>query len=194
MAEAAGLVLGGIPIMVTGIKMLLEGVSAGNRYFKYKLPLQTLHNQLSSEQTIYLNMCEELLNGVVDDVQKEILLENPYGDAWKTPELEGSLKARLSRSYPEFEARVRSMQESIVKLKELLKVDDQGKININAGSKLEKVYKRLKLSIKHSEYENYVTKIRQDNLVLMTMLGQNLRLEASRASKRICHALLWILL
>lgn len=114
--------------MVTGIKMLLEGVSAGNRYFKYKLPLQTLHNQLSSEQTIYLNMCEELLNGVVDDVQKEILLENPYGDAWKTPELEGSLKARLSRSYPEFEARVRSMQESIVKLKELLKVDDQGKV------------------------------------------------------------------
>ena len=43
MAEAAGLVLGGIPIMVTGIKMLLEGVSAGNRYFKYKLPLQTLY-------------------------------------------------------------------------------------------------------------------------------------------------------
>lgn len=199
MAEAAGLVLGGIPIVVTGIEMLLKVVSAGDSYRRYKQRLQDLHHQLSSEEVLYLNMCEELLNGVVDNVQKQVLLDDPYGDAWRTPELEASLKARLSRSYPIFTNCVRNMQANIAGLNELFKVDNQGKvrlfvsndragtnfgqIDINAKRKLEKEYKKLILSLRPSKYEKYVIHIRQDNSTLMKMLGQNQRFEASRASK-----------
>lgn len=82
--EVAGLVLAVLPVLVEAIKFYAEGVSTVERYLKYRVPLQSVLRALQNEKVIYLNTCETLLNGLVDNnEEREALLKDPGGPAWK---------------------------------------------------------------------------------------------------------------
>lgn len=65
--EAVGLVLGAIPLAAKAFKVYAESVSTVGRYRKYKHILRDLYQEIDSERIEYLNTCELLLDGIVDD-------------------------------------------------------------------------------------------------------------------------------
>lgn len=127
--EVAGLVLAVLPVLVEAIKFYAEGVSTVERYFKYRVPLQSVLRALQNEKVIYLNTCETLLNGLVDNnEEREALLKDPGGPAWKNSELETRLKQRLSGGYGCYLDTMGDMQKAIENIKDLVKLDPDGKV------------------------------------------------------------------
>ena len=128
MAEVAGLVLATIPLLIEGIKAYSNGVSTVRVFLRYQIPLEDLAQVLGAEETIYRNICNQLLEGLVDNKRKVELLRNPGGDAWKDPDLQIRLEERLSTSYDTFNRTVKSMKTSMEEIKKLLKLDSKGKV------------------------------------------------------------------
>jgi len=128
MAEVAGLVLAAIPILIEGIKAYSKGVSTVTVFLRYQIPLEDLAQVLGAEQTIYRNICNQLLQGLVDNKRKAELLQNPGGNAWRDPELQAGLEERLSTSYDAFNRTVKSMGAAMEEIKKLLKLNSKGKV------------------------------------------------------------------
>jgi hypothetical protein len=128
MAEVAGLVLAAIPILIEGIKAYSKGVSTVTVFLRYQIPLEDLAQVLGAEQTIYRNICNQLLQGLVDNKRKAELLQNPGGNAWRDPELQAGLEERLSTSYDAFNRTVKSMEAAMEEIKKLLKLNSKGKV------------------------------------------------------------------
>jgi hypothetical protein len=128
MAEVAGLVLAAIPILIEGIKAYSKGVSTVTIFLRYQIPLEDLAQVLGAEETIYRNICNQLLQGLVDNKRKAELLQNPGGNVWKDPDLQAGLEERLSTSYDAFSRTVKSMEAAMEEIKKLLKLDSRGKV------------------------------------------------------------------
>jgi hypothetical protein len=128
MAEVAGLVLAAIPILIEGIKAYSKGVSTVTVFLRYQIPLEDLAQVLGAEETIYRNICNQLLQGLVDNKRKAELLQNPGGNAWRDPELQAGLEERLSTSYDAFNRTVKSMEAAMEEIKKLLKLNSKGKV------------------------------------------------------------------
>ncbi|KAF4307809.1 hypothetical protein GTA08_BOTSDO03899 [Botryosphaeria dothidea] len=179
--EVAGLVLAVLAVLVEAIKFYAEGVSTVERYLKYRVPLQSVLRALENKKVIYLNTCEILLNGLVDsNEEREALLKDPGGPAWKNSELETRLKRRLSGGYGCYLDTMGDMQKTIENIKEPVKLDPDGKVQFNATTKFRKEYYRLKFSLKKQDYDGLVGQIRQHNRTLQTMTKQALALEPHR--------------
>lgn len=130
--EVTGLVLGAIPLLVEGFKIYANSVSTVDRYRKYKNNLQDLRRELDSEYVTYQNTCEQLLDGLVEDPnQKADLLESPGGVGWKDKKLEEKLQKRLARSYDSYIEIMEDMKDSVEKIKALLKLGPDGKVNMH---------------------------------------------------------------
>ncbi|KAF4546677.1 uncharacterized protein LTHEOB_3985 [Lasiodiplodia theobromae] len=183
--EVAGLALGALPLIIQAIKVYADGVSTVERYFKYEIPLRDLHRAVEAEYVIYQNTCEELLNSVVgDNEDRAALLDQPGGPGWKRPELEATLKERLSRSYPAYIGTMDSMMRIVSEIKRLLKLDKAGKLQLNNSSKFRKEYHRLRFSLKKSEYDGLVSQMQQLNATLRTLTQQALVLESTRSRRQ----------
>ncbi|KAK0664048.1 hypothetical protein DIS24_g517 [Lasiodiplodia hormozganensis] len=127
--EVAGLVLGALPLIVEALKAYSNGISTIGTYLRYELPLKTLHMDLSVEYTLYQNACERLLEGLVDDNdEREALLQEPGGRAWRNPDLERKLQQRLSKTYSIFNDIMQEIHLAVLKIKELLRFDSDGKV------------------------------------------------------------------
>ncbi|OJD33126.1 uncharacterized protein BKCO1_3300010 [Diplodia corticola] len=184
--EVAGLVLGALPLIIHAITVYADGVSTVERYFKYEIPLRSLHRSLEAEFVIYQNTCEELLNGIVkDNEERAALLNNPGGPDWKKAVLEEKLKDRLSRSYMAYVGAMEDMKDAMLDMKKLLKLDKSGKVQLHPSSKFRKEYHRLRFSLKKSEYDGLVAKVQQLNATLRTLTQQTLALEPTRSKRQI---------
>lgn len=127
--EAAGLVLGVLPLIIEAVKAYADGVSTVERYLKYEIPLQDLSRALNLQYVLYQNTCKQLLNGLVEDnEERAALLEKPGGPAWATPELERKLQQRLSREYESFLETMSEIESVVSKIKRLLKFGPDGKV------------------------------------------------------------------
>lgn len=128
--EVAGLILGAIPLAVKAFKVYAETVSTVSRYRKYKHSLRDLYHDIGSEYNIYLNICEQLLDGIVEDnTQKAVSLGNPGGDEWRDHRLEEGLKARMAGSYDTFMRIMESMNDAVEEMKALLKLGPDGNVS-----------------------------------------------------------------
>ncbi|KAL1640287.1 hypothetical protein SLS58_007103 [Diplodia intermedia] len=183
--EVAGLVLGAIPLAVKAFKIYAESVSQVKRYRGYRNHLQDLYQDLDSEYIVYLNTCEQLLDGIVDhNAQKTKLLEDPGGDAWRDPELEEKLKRRLARSYENYMETVQGMKSAVEEIKARLKLGPDGKVQLKNANKFREEIHRIKFSIQKPDYEGLIARITRNNLRLSKLTEQNRSLEESRYPKK----------
>ena len=125
--EVAGLVLGAIPIVITGLEKYIQGVATVKRYFRYKNELKSLLRALSTEYDIFRNSCEELLEGLVPVQRLSFLLQDPGGKPWKDASLEKRLKQRLQDAYKGYLETVDDMEAAVEEFKDRLKLKD-GKV------------------------------------------------------------------
>jgi hypothetical protein len=124
--EAAGLVLGSIPLILAGLQFYAEGISMTKRYFRYREEVNSLLVELRAENTLYTNSINMLLNGVVK--QKEIA--NPGGDHWKNRDFDSKLRKRLGTSYSPYLDSINHLVTITERYKEKLKLNSSGKVRI----------------------------------------------------------------
>jgi hypothetical protein len=112
--EITGIVLGSIPLIISALEHYGEGVRTFRRLYQYRWELKSITTELKTEQVLFRNTCEILLDGLADSKVLEELLENPGGNAWRDPVLQRKLERRLHSSYSVYMERVVGMSKARV--------------------------------------------------------------------------------
>ncbi|KAF1829055.1 hypothetical protein BDW02DRAFT_651632 [Decorospora gaudefroyi] len=175
--EAAGLVLGAIPLILASLQFYAEGISVTKRYWKYKEEVNTLLKDLSAECSMCINSINMLLIGVVSQKDMVEFLNDPQGARWKDEKFDRKLRARLRTSYDPYLWSIRSMVTTVEKFKEQLKLDRTGKPQFSEKTLFKEHYKRLKFSLKRSDYKELMDRLRRANESLDRLTNQTAYLE-----------------
>lgn len=201
--EATGLVLGALPLIIEAIKAYANGAATVWRYAKYKRRLIDLSEELAVEMALFENVCDELLDGLIEDYKwKAILLQDPGGEAWKERVLEDKLKSRLRGSlYQVYVKAMKDMRQAVAEIQDLLKLGEDNRVRlsksqkvtgfaecfqvqINASDRFDKEKKRWKFSIKPKHYENSVAQIRRSTKRLKEATQFGSKMEARVGESR----------
>ena len=97
--EVVGIVLGALPIMVSGIEKYSEGLSAARRLFHPHRELRNLHRAIRTELQIFRNTALLLLHRIATESEIESLIREPTSKLWKAPGFEKHMKTLLGSSY-----------------------------------------------------------------------------------------------
>lgn len=123
--EIAGVVLAGIPILVSALKLC---VKSGNTYRKYTREIQSLIRSLETEQTKLQNVCERLLVNIVPETKIEDMISDPFGPLWGEEATQKKINERLWRSAKIFKENVVDMNDAVEEMKRKLDLDADGKV------------------------------------------------------------------
>lgn len=122
--EAAGLVLGVIPLAIKGLHTYRDIVSSLK---KARHDLDCLIRDLKTEQEILQNTCELLLKGIAPDRILDAMIERPFGTEWNI--YNNEVQLRLWRSSGVFKERIEDMREAALDLQRKLAIDGNGKVS-----------------------------------------------------------------
>ncbi len=120
MAEIAGLVLGGFPIIINGLHAYVKGIETIKKWWQYRRTLQKFIHELQMEQTLFTNACTALLRECTSLANIEELLEDPEGKLWQDEGLREALRDWLGRSFNVFLSAVMDLQDTLAQLKKIL--------------------------------------------------------------------------
>lgn len=122
--EAAGLVLGVIPLTIQGLttyRNILSSIRTAKR------DLDCLIRDLETEQQILQNTCEILLKGIAPDSVLDAMIEKPFGANWDV--YNDEVRLRLWPSATLFKERIEEMLGAAVELQRRLAIDGNGKVS-----------------------------------------------------------------
>lgn len=128
--EAAGLVLGAIPLILKGLQFYAEGIAVTKRYWKYKEEVNNILYELGAENTMYINSINMLLVGVVSQKDMTEFLADPGGPRWKEAKFDRKLRSRLGASYDSYMKSIEHLVIIAERFKERLKLDSNGKVRM----------------------------------------------------------------
>lgn len=97
--EVVGIVLGALPIMVSGIEKYSDSLSAARRLFNPRRELRNLHRAIKTELQIFRNTALLLLHRIATETEVESLIREPTSDLWKAPYFGEQLRTLLGSSY-----------------------------------------------------------------------------------------------
>jgi hypothetical protein len=126
--EIAGLVLASIPLVVSALEHYSDGMSALERWWRYKREVNKVVRLLVAEQVLFQGTCERLLNAVVTPTELELLIELPGGARWKDSTLDQRLRRHLGRSYDSYMSCVEDMNAALTGLEARLELDPNEKV------------------------------------------------------------------
>lgn len=128
--EVVGVVLGALPLLVSGLEHYAEGVATLKSMRDYQAVLETLIVSFTTSLAIYRSSCEELLSPLM--LQEEVfykLLDNPQ-QGWDDPDLGVQLAKRLGSSYAPYKSAVKLLKKRIDLLARKLYLDEKYKVII----------------------------------------------------------------
>lgn len=134
--EVAGVVLGGISLLISGLEHYAEGAQTIKIMFRARSVFKGLSRSLEVERQIFYNTIELLLKDCVDDDALQDLLENVGGPAWSEPAVEDALQRRLAKSYRVYFETVEEMNRVVAQFHERLPVGDDGKVRRSRSKEL----------------------------------------------------------
>ena len=130
--EVAGVALAAFPILINGLLHIVDGIETAKRWMRYRAKLKDYANVVETARICFLNTLEELLGDIVaEDDEVAMLLEDPGGLRWKSPEYEEPLRKRLDRSYNAYINTVSMLVGALQAVCERLGVDDAGAVLIH---------------------------------------------------------------
>ncbi|KAK2744250.1 hypothetical protein FQN57_004335 [Myotisia sp. PD_48] len=180
--ETAGLVLGSVPLIVAALEFYRAGVKTCLRYRRYRSELKDLSSNIQTEKTIYYNTIGMLLSGIIPDQALPEFLANPCGEQWSDRELDQALRARLAGSFDSYMGTIDQINTIMEDFKGKLKLNQSGKAQFQDLKRFREHYKRLKFSLRKSEYDELINKLRQANISLCRLTNQTISLENIRRS------------
>jgi hypothetical protein len=101
-AEAAGLILAVLPLVMHTMDSYVQGVQTLKRFRtrRYREELEDYKLRIDTQRTEFLNTLELLFDGIVDrEDEVRDLITNPKGQLWAESTIEAKLRKRLAHSY-----------------------------------------------------------------------------------------------
>jgi hypothetical protein len=175
--EAAGLVLGAIPLILAGLEFYAKGIAVTKRYWKYKEEIETISQQLRSQGIIYLNTINILLIGVVESKEMAEFLATPGGPRWQEKKFDQKLQARLGTSYSTYMETINQLGT----IAERLRLNSAGQAQFVEPSTIKQHYKRWKFCLKFSEYKDLIEQLEKANQTLKCLTEQTASLGSQQA-------------
>ncbi|GAB7356904.1 hypothetical protein MBLNU459_g7762t2 [Dothideomycetes sp. NU459] len=123
--EVAGLVLGAIPIVISGIEYYVEGIETFRAFRQWEAGLRNISRALHNEHTLLLNACGLLMSSSSLHADRIALLLNDYSDdgPWKDPEVQTIIKSQLGASFNNFKKTLENIHGTVEELREKLGID-----------------------------------------------------------------------
>jgi hypothetical protein len=125
--EVVGVVLGGLPLIVSALENYGNGTKVIRRWGRYRWEMQRLMSNVCTEEGLFRNTCEKLLSGIVATTELERLLRDSRGPLWKDPEIRRRLEGRLCDSYENYVERMDDMKLAVEDFKLRLDLGADGK-------------------------------------------------------------------
>lgn len=128
--EVAGIVLGAIPLVISGLEHYAEGVSTIRIMFNAPSEFKSLSRRLRVEQKIFKNSIELLLHDCISDDQLLANLMSDTADSklWSDPDVERALRQKLQSSYSVYLDTMTSLETTLMEFRNRLKLSDDGKV------------------------------------------------------------------
>jgi hypothetical protein len=127
--EMAGVIMAAIPLIINGLNHYADGVRTIRKWWRYRRELESLARTLIVEKTLFLGICEKLLNELAIDNDDFVnLIENPGGPLWRDEQLDRKLRQHLGKKYKLYQALVQDMGSAVGELARKLEIDDEGKV------------------------------------------------------------------
>jgi len=150
--EVVGVVLGAVPLLISGLEHYRDGVETIQDMIQYAEVVGAILISVSTSLAIYRQSCEALLQGLIlppnilDD-----LLHNSASLAWKDKDLVSQLEKRFG-SDNEFATYLRAVQKlnaRVQKMRTKLNLDDNFQVCTNTDQSLSTA-RRFSLSLTYS--------------------------------------------
>jgi hypothetical protein len=126
--EVAGIVLGAIPLVISGLEHYSEGARTIKSMRDYPKEFATLSRRLRVENETFRNTMELILSGFVGGRTLNDMLTQPGGKAWAETQVEQELRRILQGSYNVFLETVVGMNEALIAFIERLKLGLDGRV------------------------------------------------------------------
>jgi hypothetical protein len=128
--EVAGIILGLIPLLISGLEDYSKGVSMIKNMKAYESVLETMIADFITSSAIYRNSCEELLSPLMlPDAKFYELLNDPKSKTWDSDELGKELRNRLGDSYEPYKLAVEKLNKRIDLLRRKLDLNDDMQVS-----------------------------------------------------------------
>ncbi|KAL3423083.1 hypothetical protein PVAG01_04830 [Phlyctema vagabunda] len=122
--EAAGLVLGAIPLVLAAIDQYNKGLSAFEAFKKWKDISHKAVTELWHEYTRLVSTIETLLEGIATEAMLEEMKVDPLSQFWKSAEIAEEVRAKLGTTYSSFEFTIREMEQNMLVLSSHLNIEE----------------------------------------------------------------------
>ncbi|RPA83848.1 hypothetical protein BJ508DRAFT_374762 [Ascobolus immersus RN42] len=192
--EVAGLVMGAFPLVMKGFQAYCEQFDNLEDYWRFRTSFLAFTDKIRHQMMLYNKNMQELLDPIIPDRNElERLMANPKDPGWSDAGMEVLLKQRLAGEHDRFLRTVDRMEEEMVQLRNLLKIEnDEIPPWLIAGDNPSKPWEwhlqRFRISFSHKKGVK-IEKLTECNQVLKEILGcNNLRIAPSSDSKRTFRA------
>lgn len=122
--EVAGIALGAIPIVVSGLELSIRSITTLNKWRAYRRHIENLILDLETEHCKLKNVLEHLLEGIAPSEQIEEMIRDPFGPSWQDKAVQARVQQRLWNSDKVFRRHIVRIQEAVEELKLRLGIDE----------------------------------------------------------------------
>ncbi|KAL9045456.1 MAG: hypothetical protein Q9214_001498 [Letrouitia sp. 1 TL-2023] len=127
--EVVGVVLGAIPLLISGLEHYAEGIRTIKTMWNYEAVVDHLVVEFRLSQSIFRHSCEDLLMPILPDAEAAKLLEGALPN-WSDPGLDKQLRGRLGPDYGVYTRYVRALKRRIELFSRKLGLD-QGTMSVS---------------------------------------------------------------
>ena len=123
--EIAGIVLGGLPLVIKAAEGYKKGLEPLEKWYRYKYEFRSFLNDVDIEKQMFEGLCDRLLNYTqLTPEQKLILLQGRDTTGWCRKEVEQALKSKLGLSCDACQFLLHAMNDDLERLQEMLSLKD----------------------------------------------------------------------
>ena len=128
--EVAGIILGAIPLVISGLEHYGECAQFVKSIRVYPKEFATMSRRLRIEYATFRNTMELILSSCVRGRSLQQMLTDPGGKAWEEADIEQELRHILQTSYAVFMETVLSMNEALTDFMGRLRLGPDGKVTL----------------------------------------------------------------
>ncbi|KAI4115653.1 MAG: hypothetical protein LQ345_003792 [Seirophora villosa] len=183
--EAAGLVLGALPLVIAALQNYNNGLKPLKDFVNYETLINQLVIDLQTQHTLLQCTCEKLLTTLsVTDAEFVCLLEDPASPAWKEDALVHKLEKCFESHYATFISLLNSLAAALKTLAKRIGYDVYGQPLSDYTKKLERYWKKFKTCLSQEEHKTLIERMQKANNNLQSLVEHNLQLGTPRSYRQ----------
>lgn len=168
--EVVGIVLGSIPLLISGLEHYAEGIRTMKNMWDYEAVIDDLVTGFRFDQTIFRHSCQELLMPILSDTQAAELLDGA-SPKWEDKDLDRRLQKRLGADYQGYTRSVRMLTRKMKLFVRKLGLDEKTML-VSRNPKFDMVHS-LKINLAPLDFELQVSRQDRAPVFLPSQLAED---------------------